>query len=109
MISIRDLGAGAETPSEVELALHLDAGTISPALQADMAEKGYDAAKLVSVADRARAEGAAISILDTFYLGLAAVGAEKFELANESLRRVADNGGIFADEAQELLERLSAE
>ena len=61
MASIAALGADGETPSDDEFAVHLRDGTISAPLQPAMAGKGYDAPTLLALADRAGAEGAAIS------------------------------------------------
>jgi cysteine-rich repeat protein len=83
MAAIEEVGLSDETPSEAEFAAHLDTGTLTPSVDVKMQAKGYTAVSLLSIADRARAEAAAISaavegavVLDETVDGSEAVDAQ---------------------------------
>ncbi|MFN7965568.1 MAG: MopE-related protein [Acidobacteriota bacterium] len=57
---IASLGATAVTPSDRELAQHLQTGAVSPALQPGMTARGYNTATIAAVRDRARDESSAL-------------------------------------------------
>jgi cysteine-rich repeat protein len=84
LATIAEVGASAETPSEEALAQHLADGTLDAALIPGMLTRGYDAADLLAVAARAKAESGAIS-----GVVVGAIALDKLQLPENAANGVA--------------------
>jgi cysteine-rich repeat protein len=84
LATIAEVGASAETPSEEALAQILSDGTLDAALLPGMATRGYDAADLLAVANRAKAESGAIS-----GVVVGAVALDKLQVVDDAANGLA--------------------